>query len=853
MRRLFDIVPSSRRSACRAGLAVAAVLGALAPVAVVGTFVSMPAPASAQTLADRTADLTTQDGFVTLHWDEGEGALLLEIDRLDEDFLYLQSLATGLGSNRMGLDRGEIGSEYIGRFERVGPKVHFVLQNPGFRARENRTEALVRSVEESFPTSTVASWTVVAEADGRVLVDATDFFLQDVMGVADDLGDASQGSFRVDADRSRIHLPRTKAFPENTEVEAALTFAGTDPGVEVRRHTPDGRSLTLRQHHSFVQLPDDGFEPRAFDPRIGIFNVSFFDFGKSFDEEYVTRFAVRHRLQKRNPDAEMSEAVEPVVYYLDPAVPEPYRSAFVEGGEWWSRVFEAAGFIDAFQIRDMPADMDPMDARYHVMQWVHRTEAGSSIGPSFVDPRTGEIIKAAVRMDSHRSLADHNLYAGVVPATEGFPGGGPNGFGIFGSPDGPEIDWVASLAPDVTGEEFTMARRRQHSAHEIGHTLGLAHNFIAASYGRASVMDYPAPLIELEGGTVSLDDAYREGPGAYDTLAIRWAYTEFPEGEEEAGLEAIVAEGMERGLEFITNSDERASSSHPDATTWINGSDVLDEMERVTEVRRFLLDRFGEEAIEMGEPMWRLEERFVPVYLHHRFQLGAVIKNVGGMEFRYGVRGDPLPVTEIVDGARQRRALRQLVDALSPGELAVPESVLRMLAPQPFGFGDVRVAFESRAEPAFDQLGIARTLARMIVGGVFDPARMARVAAFHQRDPDLPSPEEVVSTMVDGVWAAGAEDPLARVAQREVVDGLIDLAADADASVEARAAAEWGLRSIATTAADLAGSGPSPSVAAHTQLAGADIERFLSRRYEGLDRTEALDAPPGTPIGSPRR
>jgi len=825
------------------------------PLAAVCVLAVAPQPGRAQSIGEQTASMESQEGFVDLHWDPAAGALLLEIDRLGEDFLYLQSLATGIGSNRLGLDRGEIGDIHIARFERVGPKIHFVLRNPGFRVEVGRTAALDRSVEESFPTSTVASWPILAEDGGRVLVDATALFLQDVWGIAESLDEAGEGSFRVDPERSRIYLPRTRAFPENTEVEASLTFAGTNPGPEIRRHTPDGRSLTLRQHHSFVQLPDDGYRPRHFDPRIGLGPVSFFDFGKSFDEEYVTRYARRHRLQKRDPGAEMSEPVEPIIYYLDPAVPEPYRSAFIEGGEWWNRVFEAAGFIDAFQIHDMPDDMDPMDARYHVIQWVHRTEAGSSIGPSFVDPRTGEIIKAAVRMDSHRSLADHNLYAGAVPATEGGTGGLPGGGfdPLETGAEGAALDWVASLAPDVTAEEFAMARRRQHSAHEIGHTLGLAHNFIAASYGRASVMDYPAPLIELEGGEIRLANAYRAGPGAYDTLAIRWAYTEFPEGEERAGLEAILSDGMERGLRFITNSDERASSSYPDATTWINGSDVLDEMERIAEVRRVLIERFDEEAIEPGEAMWRLEERFVPVYLHHRFQLGAVVKVIGGMEFRYGLRGDPYPVTEIIDGARQRRALDQLLGALAPGELAVPESVLRQLAPRPYGHQDVRVGFESRAEPAFDQLGIARTLSAMVIGGVLDPARMARVAAFHQRDRSLPTPEEVVGRLVDGLWPSVSENPLARVPQRQLVDALIDLAADERASVEARASAEWGLGAIAQVAGSVPSDAPDP-VVAHARLAAADIERFLSRHFTGVGRTAPLDPPSGTPIGngSPR-
>jgi hypothetical protein len=814
---------------------------------------SVPLPISAQLppISEYASDMERQDGFVPLVWDAATGRLLLEVGRWEQDFLYLQSLATGVGSNRLGLDRGMIGAEHIARFERVGPKVHFVLRNPGFRAATNVTSALTRSVEESFPTSTVASWDIVAEEEGRVLVDATAFFLEDAMGVAARLQDAGQGSFRVDAGRSRIHLPRSKAFPVNTEVEAALTFTGSDPGPEIRRHTPDGRSLTLREHHSFVELPDDGFRPRRFDPRIGLFAVGFWDYGKSFDQEYQTRYAMRHRLQKQNPSAPMNEPVEPIVYYLDPAVPEPYRSAFEEGGIWWSRVFEAAGYIDAFQVRDMPADMDPMDARYHVIQWVHRTEAGSSIGPSFVDPRTGEIIKAAVRMDSHRSLADYNLYAGALPATDGVDQSPPWRMGVepeafLGSGGG--LDWISALDPDVTAEEFTMARRRQHSAHEIGHTLGLAHNFIAASYGRASVMDYPAPLIELEGDQVRLSNAYRPGPGAYDTLAIRWAYTEFPDGEEEAGLRALVDEAMANGLEFITNPNENAASSHPDATTWINGSDVLDEFERVSAVRAALIDQFDEQAIEQGDAMWRLGERFVPVYLHHRFQAGAVVKTIGGMEFRYGVRGDPLPVTEVIDGGRQRRALGLLLGSLSPEELDVPERVLRMLAPRPFGHQDIRYYFESRAGPAFDQLGIARTLSGMILGGVLQPERMARVAAFRQRDPSLPSAEEVVGTMIDHLWGTSRPDPLTHVVQRELLDRLIDLAADADATVETRAAAEWGLMRIGGMAAERL-EDPEPSVTAHARLAAADVHRFLERRFEGGERTDALDAPPGTPIG----
>ena len=799
----------------------------------------LPLPAATQspaadgglpTIADYTRGMDAQPGYFPLYWDDAGGRLFLEVGRWGERFLCLTSLATGVGSNALGLDRGTIQSAYLAHFERVGPKVLFVLDNPGFRAETDPTEALVRSVEESFPTSTVGGFTAVAEEDGRTLVDATSFFLRDVVGIAARLQAANQGSYRLDANRSAIFLPRTKAFPENTEVEASLTFESDRPGGEIQRHTPDGRAMTLRQHHSLVRLPDDGYTPRRFDPRIGVFATGYFDFGKPFGDDYPSALARRHRLIKADPAAEMSEPLEPIVYYLDPAVPEPYRTAFKIGGVWWNQVFEAAGLIDAFRIEDMPADMDPMDARYHVIQWVHRTQAGSSIGPSLTDPRTGEIIKAAVRMDSYRSLANYNTFAGAA--------------GVDG-------DWYAGAPPGVDGEEFVMMRRRQHSAHEIGHTLGLAHNFISISDGHASVMDYPAPVIELRDGRLDLSGAYRAGPGAYDTLAIRYAYASPPPGEtEEAFLGGLLLEAQERGWRFITNPDAGADNSHPDATWWINGSDVLDEFERVSGVRRFMIDSFDERAIEPGEPMHKLRERFAPVYFSHRATYEAAIKAIGGMEYTYGVRGDILPVTELVSADRVRRAMGLVSDALAPEQLAIPESVLEILAPRSFGWVTGGPAWSNRAGPAFDQIGAATTVASEIVGGVLAPARTARVVAFHARDPSLPSLEEVVGRLVDDSWdrsGSAAEAALVRVAQNVVVDELLALAANEDATTEARAAAEWGLRRAQSRAASASNTGDAADPTAATVVAHAGrvvrtIDRYFERPWAAGERTEA---PPG--------
>ncbi len=760
------------------------------------------------TVAEATRGFEKRDGFLPLHWDAGKGRLLVEIPNDLGEFLYLTSVPAGVGEPRLGtdLDRGATVAEGLARFERVGPRVHLVLRNLRWRASGSNA-ALARSVEESVPHSTLGAYEVIGEGGGRIVADLTPLFLSDAADAKRSLKSAGLGSYTLDRERSRIHLERTRAFPANSEIEAALTFTSDEPGDAMRGHAPDARAITVRQHHSFVKLPPAGYSPRRLDPRIGAFAITFDDVARPFDTERTVRWIARHRLQKRDAAAAVSAPVEPIVYYLDPAFPEPYRRAFREGAAWWNRVFEAAGFRDAFRVEDLRADMDPMDARWNVILWMHRSGPGPSVGPSFVDPRTGEILKAVVRMDSHRSLVNYDLWAALQPAMGGD---------------------VARR--DGEAESLIVARRRQHAAHEVGHTLGFSHNFAAAHDGRASVMSYPGALVRLVNGAPDLSDAYRDGPGAWDSLLVRYAYTPFAAGEEERGLDAIVAEAKAKGLRFVTNPDESPDGPHPAGTVWVNGRDPVDALPEVVALRRLMVDRFDERAIAPGEPLATLGRRYAQAYLHHAFALSAAIKAVGGIDFDYAVRGDDLPAVRPVPAERQRRALALALDALAPRELATPPRVVAMLPPTPNGY-DTDPRSVALADGAFDPLALARALSTEVLGHLLDRSRIARLAALNAADAAQPSPEQVIATVIDRLWKdeprEAGEAALHRVVQRTVVDRLLALAADREATPESRAAALWGLERL-TPRLDRGATSNDPATRAHHALARLDLRRFLA-------------------------
>jgi hypothetical protein len=795
-------------------------------------------PAAPRTIASQTAGMERHDGFIPFYYDERSGKLLLEVQRLDQDFLYLPTLATGLGSDALGLDRGTTGAAQVVRFQRFGPRVLLMSRNTDFRATADSIQA--HAVEESFATSTLASMPIVGEDGGRLLVDATDFALQDVMGVSTTISRSRQGTFRLDKTRSAIYTPRTKAFPKNTEVEVLLTFAGDTPGREISRHTPDASSLTLREHFSFVELPDASYKPRAFDPRIGSFSLTFTDFSRPFTGKPEVRWIQRWRLEKKDPSAAVSDPVKPIIYYLDPGIPEPYRTAFRQGSAWWTSAFEAAGFHNAFRVEDLPAGVDPMDARYSIIQWVHRSDPGFSVGQSFVDPRTGEIIKALLKMDTYRSISDYNIFAGFAPAM---------GSAADASP---VADWIASLDPKVNGFEFAMSRRRQHVAHEIGHTLGLAHNYVSHVYGRASVMDYPGPLVTLRSnGTLDVSQAYAAGTGAYDTLAIRFAYTQYANAAaERAGRDALVKQAISGGARFLTDRDAGAGVI-PEVTRWLNGTDAVKELARESAVRDVLIAKFNESVIAPGDPLWMLNERFVPVYLHHRYAIEAATKAIGGMEYTFAVRGDGQTPATVVTPAEQREALRQLVATLQPKELAVPERIVKMIPPSPYGFSGGWGFSTTPAGIVYDPLAIARSLASNVADGILQPDRIERVISFHARDAASPSADDVIGGLVNGVFNAAAattyERGVRRQARRAVVDALFTLTTDPRATSDVRAVADDALSRLASRLSVMSATDDAEDRAANAAVV-RDVRNWLERRIAPPKPTGVIALPPGTPI-----
>jgi len=784
----------------------------------------------AQTITDKVKGMEKFPGFFTFYWDAKAGKVWLEIDRWNSEFLYVESLPAGIGSNDIGLDRGQLGNSSIVRFDRSGPRVLLVAPNYAFRANSNNADERL-AVKDAFAESTLWGFEVAAEENGRVLVDATNFYLRDVHQVTQTLQRGQQGTYRLEQNRSAFYLPNTKNFPQNTEVETTLTFVGEPTGAFVRQVVPVPESITVRERHSFVQLPPAGYKPRVLDPRAGYFGIDFMDFATPIEDLITKRYIARHRLQKKDPAARVSEAVEPIVYYVDRGAPEPVRSALLEGARWWTQAFEALGYTDAFRVEVMPPDIDPMDVRYNVIQWVHRSTRGWSYGSSLVDPRTGEIIQGRVSLGSLRDRQDFLIAEGLTAPYNG----------------------TKTASPKLL--EMVLARLRQLSAHEVGHTLGLQHNYAASPVNRASVMDYPAPRAKLGAdGLPDLSEAYATGIGEWDKVAIAYGYQDYPPGVDEAkALDTTLKDAFARGLMYLTDQDARpASSSSSVAHLWDNGTNAIDELDNVMKVRAAALRRFGENNIREGAPLATIEEVLVPIYMYHRYQVEAAAKLIGGQDYTFSLKGKGDRNPQIVEAEEQRRALAAVLDTIKPEALSLPEPLLRLIPPRPVGYSRNRELFRTRTQPVFDALAPAEAITDHVSGFLLNPERASRLVQFHARNARNPSLMEVIDNILGATWrapvATGYAGEIQHTVNAIILADLMSLAANERASNQVRAVASYQIEKLKDY---VTRHRTGPITAEHRAFLYYTLEQI--KRFQDdpkkVNLTPAQAPPDGQPIG----
>ncbi|OGS72321.1 MAG: peptidase [Flavobacteria bacterium RIFCSPLOWO2_12_FULL_35_11] len=724
--------------------------------------------AGAQTF-QKTKGMEHYKGYFNFYYDVSSDKIYLEVNKLNEEFLYVNALAAGVGSNDIGLDRGQLGETAVVKFVKAGNKLLLIQPNLNYRAITANIEE-IKSVEEAFAQSVLFGFPIEEQQNEHFLIDVSSFFLGDAHGVLKRLKDTKQGTYKLDLSKSAFYLERTKAFPKNVEFETLLTFQGDAEGDYIKSVSPNSSLVTVRQHHSFIELPDNNYKKRRFDTRSGSIGISYLDYATPIESSIKKQFIIRHRLEKKNPELAISEPKEPIIYYLDRGAPEPVKSALLEGGSWWNEAFESIGYKDAFQIKILPEGVDPLDIRYNVIQWVHRSTRGWSYGASIVDPRTGEILKGHVSLGSLRIRQDYLIAQALLGATE-------------------------KMGDENPLLQMALARIRQLSTHEIGHTLGFTHNFASSYNNRASVMDYPHPFVKLTDGNIDLSQAYTTGVGEWDKAIVAYSYQDFPKQiNEQSALNEIIQNSIDKGLKFITDSDTRApGGAHIYAHLWDNGTDPAKELERILKIRAIAISNFSANNIKDNEPYTVLEDVFVPLYFFHRYQAEAAAKMIGGMEYSYAVKGDGQTIVKPIDPKIEREALQSLLNSFSVETLKIPSEIVALFPPRAYGYERGRETFSSENGVAFDALNAASTAAELVVELLFHPERTSRMVQQKALFNNQLGLNELIDQVIDSTFkknhSNNYDNEIQQSINNVVLQQLLNLASNNKASFQANSIA----------------------------------------------------------------
>ncbi len=773
--------------------------------------------AHTQSLKKHTQGMQNHTGFFDFFWDEQKGNIWLQVERFDEDFLYINYLQSGVGANDIGLDRGQIGNARMVQFKKLGNKIFLIQPNSIYRAYSDNP-AEQRAVTDGFAQSVLWAGEIMAANDKAVLVNFTDFLLRDSHNISDQLKGLNEGNYSLDTQRSAIYMANSKSFPDNTEFEALITLTGSQAGQHLRSVTPTAEALSVRTHHSFVRLPKKPMTPRMFDPRSGGIPVTFYDFAAPLGEPIKKQWVIRHRLEKDD----QGKIIDPIIYYLDSGTPEPIRSALLDGARWWTEAFENAGFPGGYQVKMLPPDADPLDIRYNTIQWVHRATRGWSYGDSVVDPRSGEILKGHVTLGSLRVRQDMLIAQALLSPFK-----------------------ANATEPTKIMQDMALARLRQLSAHEVGHTIGLIHNFYASSNDRASVMDYPHPLVQLKNGQVDLSDAYDAGIGAWDQVAINYLYQSFASTEAETkGLEHILQQATNDGLVFIADRDARSpGGSHPRAHLWDNGEDAAQTLLDVMTVRDQALKQFGINSIEKGEPIADLERLLVPLYLFHRYQVEAAVKLVAGVNYHYAIKGEKHVAAEIVDGEHQRAALDALLSTITVDALTLSDELLNLLLPPVEGSDRDREHFKHRTGLNFDMLAAVETASGHTLGLLLHPERINRLYEQHSRDNSIISVSQLLTIIHNHSWEHFHKDTKHQAIQNSInwlfLQNVLMLAEHPQLSAQNKALIYNYLKKAQKQW---------KKGSAFEQLASYEVQSYFDGQWQSK-QSQSITIPPGSPIG----